>query len=53
MKPLDLPTGESRGFLEDGDEIIMRATCESPNAVRIGFGSCRGIVQPPIGNFLM
>ena len=52
-EPLDLPTGESRGFLEDGDEIIMRATCESPNAVRIGFGSCRGIVQPPIGNFLL
>ncbi len=47
-EPLDLPTGESRGFLEDGDEIIMRATCESRNAVRIGFGSCRGIVQPPI-----
>jgi fumarylacetoacetase len=41
----DLPTGESRGFLEDGDEVFMRARCESSNAVPIGFGVCRGTVQ--------
>jgi fumarylacetoacetase len=41
----ELPTGERRGFLEDGDEVIMRARCESSNAVPIGFGSCCGTVQ--------
>jgi fumarylacetoacetase len=43
----ELPSGERRGFLEDSDEVIMRANCESRNAVRIGFGACRGIVEPP------
>jgi len=43
----ELPTGESRGFLEDGDEVIMRARCESSSAVPIGFGTCRGTVQSP------
>ncbi|HET6578772.1 MAG TPA: fumarylacetoacetase [Gemmatimonadales bacterium] len=43
--PLTLPTGESRAFLEDGDEVIMRGYAERPGAVRIGFGECRGIVQ--------
>jgi fumarylacetoacetase len=47
--PIELPTGEKRTFLEDGDEVVMHAVCEARNAVRIGFGSCRGIVQPPIG----
>ena len=41
-----LPTGETRKFLEDGDEVIMRAWCERPGAARIGFGECRGIVLP-------
>ncbi len=40
-----LPTGEERTFLEDGDEVIMRAYCARPG-LRIGFGECRGIVQP-------
>lgn len=42
--PIELPTGETRKFLEDGDEIIMRGFCEKPGAVRIGFGECRGTV---------
>ena len=40
-----LPTGEERTFLEDGDEVIMRAWC-AREGLRIGFGECRGIVQP-------
>jgi len=40
-----LPTGEERTFLEDGDEVIMRAWC-AREGQRIGFGECRGIVQP-------
>ena len=47
-EPLELPTGEQRRFLEDGDEVIMRAYCEREGATRIGFGECRGTVLPPI-----
>lgn len=43
-EPLVLPSGETRKFLEDGDEVIMRGWCERPGAVRIGFGECRGVV---------
>jgi fumarylacetoacetase len=44
-EPFELPTGERRGFLEDGDEVILRARCESSNGVPIGLGSCRGTVK--------
>ncbi len=43
-EPVNLPTGEMRRFLEDGDEVIMRGYCERPGAIRIGFGECRGVV---------
>ena len=43
-EPVDLPTGERRTFLCDGDEVIMRGWCEREGAVRIGFGECRGTV---------
>jgi fumarylacetoacetase len=45
-EPLALPTGETRKFLEDGDEVIMRGHCEREGAVRIGFGECRGVIVP-------
>jgi fumarylacetoacetase len=45
-EPLTLPSGEMRRFLEDGDEVIMRAYCERDGQQRIGFGECRGIVLP-------
>ena len=44
-EPLRLPTGEERRFLEDGDEVIMRAACTRAGRRRIGFGQCRGIVS--------
>ncbi|HMO80910.1 MAG TPA: fumarylacetoacetase [Pyrinomonadaceae bacterium] len=43
-EPLDLPSGEQRRFLEDGDEIIMKGYCEREGFRRIGFGECRGKV---------
>jgi fumarylacetoacetase len=46
-EPLALPTGETRKFLEDGDEVIMRGYCEREGAVRIGFGECRGVILSP------
>jgi len=45
-EPLQLPNGERRGFLEDGDEIILRAACQRSGAARIGFGEARGRVLP-------
>ncbi|HEV2445535.1 MAG TPA: fumarylacetoacetase, partial [Candidatus Sulfopaludibacter sp.] len=30
-EPLELPTGEIRRFLEDGDEVILRGWCEAPS----------------------
>jgi fumarylacetoacetase len=43
-EPLEIG-GERRGFLEDGDEVVMRATCTRDNHVRIGFGECRGRIE--------
>jgi fumarylacetoacetase len=43
-QPLTLATGETRSFLEDGDELMLSAWCEADGAVRIGFGSCVGQV---------
>jgi len=45
-EPLELPTGEIRKFLEDGDEITLRGWCEAPGFRRIGLGECRGKVLP-------
>jgi fumarylacetoacetase len=42
--PLVLPNGEARGFLADGDDVIIRARCERAGFVAIGFGECRGRV---------
>ncbi|HEX6643640.1 MAG TPA: fumarylacetoacetase [Gemmatimonadales bacterium] len=46
-EPLSLPGGESRTFLEDGDEVILRGYCERDGRVRIGLGECRGMVTGP------
>ncbi len=43
-QPLELAGGETRSFLEDGDELTLKAWCEAPGAVRIGFGECVGRV---------
>jgi len=43
-EPVQLPGGETRKFLEDGDEVIMTAYCQREGAVRIGLGECRGVI---------
>jgi fumarylacetoacetase len=48
--PIVLPTGEERRFIADGDEIIMKAYCEREGYRRIGFGECRGIIEPANAN---
>ena len=44
-KPMSLPRGEVRGFLQDGDEITLRGWCQQ-GEFRIGFGSARGTIAP-------
>lgn len=41
---VQLPGGETRAFLENGDEVIFTAACERDGFARIGFGECRGVV---------
>jgi fumarylacetoacetase len=43
-RPIALPNGETRGFLEDGDTLTLRAWCEHKGARRIGFGECSGTI---------
>jgi fumarylacetoacetase len=45
-RPLELPTGEQRLFLADGDEVALHAFCECPGRARIGFGVCAAVVLP-------
>jgi fumarylacetoacetase len=35
-----------RTFLEDGDEVILKAVASAPGHVAIGFGECRAIILP-------
>lgn len=44
--PLELNSGETRTFLEDGDEVILRARCRRDGLPGLGFGECRGTVTP-------
>jgi fumarylacetoacetase len=46
--PITLPDGETRTFLADGDEVVMRGRCEREGLVAIGFGECRGLVRPAL-----
>ncbi|MET0611779.1 MAG: fumarylacetoacetate hydrolase family protein, partial [Pseudomonas caspiana] len=41
---IELASGEARRFLEDGDEVILRARCKRDGQVSIGFGECRGVI---------
>jgi fumarylacetoacetase len=47
-QPIELPNGETRCFLEDGDAVILRGYCEQPGAARIGFGQAAGRVLPAL-----
>ncbi|HEY6703540.1 MAG TPA: fumarylacetoacetase [Xanthobacteraceae bacterium] len=47
-RPLALPSGETRRFLEDGDTVIIRAHCRRDGFATIGFGECRGTLAPAL-----
>jgi fumarylacetoacetase len=44
-EPLELPGGETRKFLEDGDTVILTGWCEK-DGIRIGFGEVTGTLLP-------
>ncbi|XP_070586879.1 fumarylacetoacetase-like [Erythrolamprus reginae] len=44
-KSIDLGHGQSRTFLQDGDEVIMTGYCQGKGH-RIGFGECSGKILP-------
>ncbi len=41
-RPIHLPSGETRTFLQDGDEVTLTGRCEKVGFVPIGFGACTG-----------
>src|SRR5580704_16367320 len=45
-RSIELPSGETRRFLEDGDSVILRAHCRREGYVSICFGECRGTIMP-------
>lgn len=46
-KPLSLSNGQGRGFVEDGDSIIMKGFAEK-DGIRVGFGEVRNRILPAI-----
>jgi fumarylacetoacetase len=45
-KPITLPDGTERKFLQDGDEVILRGWAVREGLPKLSFGECRGIVLP-------
>ena len=45
QRPLTLPSGEQRTFLEAGDQLTLRGWGEAPGRTRIGLGECQGTVM--------
>jgi len=46
--PIELPTGETRRFLEDGDELQLSGRFVAEGRRTIGFGACTGTVSPAV-----
>lgn len=44
-RPLELPTGETRRFLEDGDRLAIRGWCQGAG-FRVGLGEVAGTILP-------
>ena len=45
-RPIELPTGEKRSFLADGDEVTLTGWCQRDGKRLLGFGSARGTIRP-------
>ena len=44
QRQISLASGETRSFLENGDEAIFRAHCRKAGFISIGFGECRALI---------
>ena len=47
-QPIALPNGETRTYLEDGDEVILRGFCRREGFPDISLGVCRALVLPAL-----
>ena len=45
-EPLELPNGEERSALQDGDELTLVGRCQREGFRSIGFGEATGVVLP-------
>jgi fumarylacetoacetase len=45
-KPLSMPDGTERRFINDGDTVTMRGSKESTTGISIGFGEVSGTLLP-------
>lgn len=48
QQPLELPSGETRTFLQDGDAVTMRGVTTLPDGTAIGWGEVTGTVRPAL-----
>lgn len=44
QRPISLPGGEERSFLEDGDRVILRASAPGPGGSRVRLGEVDGTI---------
>ncbi len=45
-RPIELPGGETRTFLEDGDRVVLRGSAPGPDGTRIALGEVDGTIRP-------
>jgi len=45
-RPVPMPDGGERAFLQDGDEVVVSGTFPGPAGSRLGLGEVRGKVMP-------
>ncbi len=46
--PVQLPDGEARLWLQDGDELLITGRAEREGFRSIGFGSCTAVITPAV-----
>nr|WP_315463664.1 fumarylacetoacetase [uncultured Rhodoferax sp.] len=48
QRPISLPNGEQRTFVEDGDSVALAGRCRKAGFRSIGFGPCEATVLPAV-----
>jgi fumarylacetoacetase len=48
QRMIALSSGETRTFLQDGDEVIFRGHAHAQGRISIGFGACVGTIVPEV-----